>query len=301
MHVFAWLSLCACITCLGLGILVYSFNKKAALNKLFFWVILAGFFYSFTTIMMWMSNSFDSANFWNKMGTMWPFFVVFVLNFALVFTHNKWLKLKFHYVALYVPAIAFWLIDLTTNLINNPPILEYWGYNDAPSGTWIYGLSTIWSAAIPVLAFGLCYRYYRRAKDPAQKQQAKYVTIGFTIPIFAFIATNMLARSINLDIPNLGIMSTLFFTIFVGYAIVKYELFTFDAALAADNILSAMPDSLILADTKANMLKVNERLMDFMGYSQEDLIGNSIITLCAENQKNSCEGFLKELAEKKSN
>ena len=295
MNVLAWFSLCSCLICMGLGILVYSFNKKANLNKLFFWVILAGFFYSFTTVMMWMSSNFEDANFWNKMGTAWPFFVVLVLNFALVFTHNKWIKLPWHYLALYLPAITFWLIDLTTNLINNPPILEYWGYNDPPGGTWLYGLSTIWSAALPILAFALCFRYYRQAKDPAQRQQRKFVTVGFAIPILTFIFTNMLARSIGVDIPNLGIISTLFFSGFVGYAIVKYELFTFDAALAADNILSTMPDSLILADTNANMLKVNERLLDFVGYPEKELIGEPILKLCPENQEENCKEALKEL------
>jgi hypothetical protein len=40
-----------------------------------------------------------------------------------------------------------------------------------------------------------------------------------------------------IDIPNLGHFATLFFGIFVTYAILKYELFTFDAALATENSL----------------------------------------------------------------
>ena len=233
------------------------------------------------------------------MGTIWPFFVALVLNFALVFTESNWLKNKRNYLILYIPAVSLWLIDLSSNLINAPPIMESWGYNDVASGTWIYMLSTIWTAFLPILAFVLCFRFYRKAKDSSQRQRRKFVTIGFAIPIAAFIFTNMILRSFNADIPNLGIVATFFFSIFVAFAIVKYDLFTFDAALAADNILSTMPDSLILADMKAKILKVNERLVNFVGYSEKELIDESITKLCAEKQENIFEKTLNELAEKK--
>jgi PAS domain S-box-containing protein len=253
----------------------------------------------FTTVMMWISSNFAAASFWNKMGTIWPFSEALVLNFALIFTDSKWIKNKLNYLVLYLPAVAFWLIDLSTNLINSPPVIKYWGYNDIASGTWVYGIATIWSAVLPILAFVLCFRYYRRAKDASQRQQGKSVAIGFSIPVVAFIVTNMFSRSFNIDIPNLGIVATLFFSVFVGYGVVKYELFTFDAAMAAENILSTMPDSLILANLDAKMLRVNERLVNFVGYTKEELIGEPITKLCAESEASSCANVLKELAENK--
>ena len=43
--------------------------------------------------------------------------------------------------------------------------MEYWGYNDVASGTWVYYGSIIWTIALPILAFVLCFRYYRKAED----------------------------------------------------------------------------------------------------------------------------------------
>ena len=265
---------------------------------MFLLAILATFWYSFSTVMMWAAGNFSNANLWNKAGMIWPFFVALTFNFALVFTESKWLKNKLNYLVLYLPATAFCLIDLFTNLINGPPVLQYWGYNDTASGTWVYIVSTAWSAIIPVVAFILCFRYYNRAKDSAQKQQRKYVALGFAIPIATFITTNMMAPYLHVGIPNLGIIATLFFSGFVAYAILKFELFTFDAALAAENILSAIPDSIILADTNAKMLKVNDRLMNFIGCSAEELTGQPITTLCFENEEINCEHILNELTEK---
>ena len=299
MNIFAWLSLIASISCLFLGITVYSFNRKSILNKIFLLTALAAFFYAFTTVMMWAAPNFANANLWNKMGTIWPFFVALVATFALVFTENKWIKNKLNYLILFLPAVAFWLIDLSTSLINRPPVMEYWGYNDVASGTWVYYGSIIWTIALPILAFVLSFRYYHKAEDIMQKQRRKYVTIGFAIPIAAFISTNMVARIIDMGIPNLGFIATLFFSGFVGYAIVKYDLFTFDAALAAENILITMPDSLILADANAKILRVNERLVNFIGYEKEELIGKSITKLCIENEEKTFMNILEELTNKK--
>jgi PAS domain S-box-containing protein len=299
MNIFDWLSLIASLSCLFLGITVYSFNRKSILNKVFLLTAVAAFVYSFTTVMMWTSTDFTTANFWNKMGTVWPFFVALVTTFALVFTENNWIKNKLNYLILFLPAVAFWLIDLSTSLINRPPVLEYWGYNDVASGTWIYYSSIIWTIALPILAFVLCFRYYRKAEDIMQRQRRKHVTIGFAIPIAAFISTNMIARMIGMDIPNFGFIATLFFSIFVGYAVVKFDLFTFDAAMAAENILTTIPDSFILADVNAKILRVNERLVDFTGYAKEELIGESITKLCAENHEKTCTTVLDELAIKK--
>ncbi len=299
MNIFAALSLFASVSCFFLGIIVYSFNRKSILNKIFLLTALAAFFYSFTTVMMWTATDFASASFWNKMGTIWPFFVALVATFALVFTENKWIKNKLNYLILFLPAVAFWLIDFSTYLINRSPVMEYWGYNDVASGTWIYYGSIIWTIMLPIVAFVLCFRYYRQTNDILQRQRRKYVAIGFAIPIAAFISTNMVARMIDMDIPNLGFIATLFFSCFVGYAVVKYDLFTFDAALAAENILTTMPDSLILADMNARILRVNDRLVNFIGYEKEELVGKSITKLCAENQEKTCVNFLEELASKK--
>ncbi len=216
---------------------------------------------------------------------MWPFFVAVVLNFALVFTSNKWIKNKFTYVLLYVPATVFCLVDLFTDAINTAPVLEYWGFNDQPSGTWVYGLSTVWAALLPLLAFGVCLVYYRRMKEPIQKRMSLDVTVGFAIPIVAYLLTNMLARTLHMGIPNLGPISTLFFAGFVGFAIARYGLFTLDARLAAETIVSTIPDSLILANLDSEILRVNGRLQDFLGCSEKELLQKPLGELFGENSE----------------
>jgi hypothetical protein len=171
MNAFAWASLVASVICISLGVLVYSFNRRALLNKVFVITSFFGFFYAFTEIMMWQSGNFESASLWSKMGSIWPFFVVLVVHFALVFTGSKWLKNKFTYVLLYFPAILLLITSLFTNLINAPPIIRYWGFEDPSAGTIVGYLAILWSAVLPVIAFVLCFRYYRSVAEENQRHQ----------------------------------------------------------------------------------------------------------------------------------
>ena len=50
---------------------------------------------------------------------------------------------------------------------------------------------------------------------------------------------------------------------------------------------------------KAKILRVNERLANFVGYEKEELIGKSITKLCIENEEKNCANLLEELAIKK--
>lgn len=80
MNMFDLVSLAASVLCISLGVVVYSFNRRALLNKLFVIASFFAFFYAFTDVMMWQASSFESAFFWNKMGSIWPFFVVLVVH-----------------------------------------------------------------------------------------------------------------------------------------------------------------------------------------------------------------------------
>ncbi len=146
--------------------------------------------------------------------------------------------------------------------------MEYWGYEDFPAATIVGYLSTIWTTPLPVLALFLCYKYYRVTTNGHERAQRKFITMGLAIPVFAYIVNGVIFPLVNIRTPNFGHVAVLFFAFFSGYAILKYGLFTFDAAFAAENIVSIMPDSLILADINGKILSVNNQLVDFLGYKK---------------------------------
>ena len=213
INVYAFASLSASVVSLILGIIVFSLNTRNLLNKVFLLTSAAGFYWTFTEFMMWQSNTAEAANFWSKMGFLWPFFVVLFLHFSLLYTQNRLLKNKLTYLLLYVPAIVFAIVDVSTELINSQPILEYWGYEDGAPLTWMYGASTIWVAALPITALLASLRFHLVTKDRNKKQQSSYMTLAFFIPILAYLITNAVFPTFSINIPDLGHFATLFFAI----------------------------------------------------------------------------------------
>jgi PAS domain S-box-containing protein len=274
-------SLLSAVSCLILSVFVLSKNRRNRLNRGFFEVIILGFWYSFSSVMMWLASNATDAFYWEKASSIWPFLVVAFFHFALTFTQHNWFKKKIINILVYLPAFFFFLIDLTTNQIYSEPYLNYWGYTAYNSPTIIGLFSTIWSAILPIFAFILCFQYYRKSTEPISKKQSRLMTIGFGIPVFLFTLTT---NGLN-DVPNLGIISTFLSAIFFGYAILKYELFNVNAAVAAEEILMTIPDSLLLTDSKANIIRINERLVEFTGYSEKELIGKPLCTLLENKEE----------------
>jgi two-component system, NtrC family, sensor histidine kinase AtoS len=64
-------------------------------------------------------------------------------------------------------------------------------------------------------------------------------------------------------------------------------LFAVNPALAAENILSTMPDSLILADLDGKIIRVNPSMADFSGYSEGELLGKACMGLFEEETDGS--------------
>ncbi len=292
-----WVSLGSSFLCLFIGVLVFSFNRRGLLNKIFLAATFFGFLYGFTEALMWQSNNYESALFWSKMGSIWPFFAAATLHFALIFTENKWLKNKLFYIVLYLPAILFFAVSFFTHFISAPPIIEYWGYEDHPAGTLIGYLSILWGAPLPLISFFLCYRKFRSTVEKNRRQQRKFVTIGLAVPVFAYLINGALFPIMNVKTPNFGHIAVLFFAVFSSYAILKYGLFTFDAAFATENIVSIMPDSLILADMNGKIFSVNNQLVDFLGYDRKELKNQYLDRLFWEEIQ--CANLLKELSEKR--
>ncbi len=296
MNIYPWISIFSCLFCAVLGTIVYLINRKRMLNKLFLATTLAGAYWAFTEFMMWQASSYETAYFWNKMGFLWPLFPAFVLHFSLLFTESSWLKTKVTYLLLYIPTFFFAFIDLATDLINGPPMLKFWGWEDTSPNPSIVGYaSDFWTALLPILALVLCIIFTLNVTDQQKKRQSALVTVGFSIPIVTYIITNTFFPLLNIEMPNLGHAAVLAFGLLVGYSIYKYDLFSLDAALSADNILSIMPDSLVLADLNGVVINVNRKFTEFLGYEKNEVIRRHISLFGSESERfKAVIGMLKE-------
>jgi PAS domain S-box-containing protein len=287
MNLYALLSLCASAISITLGVSVYFLNRKVTPNRLFMLTMFANAYWAFCVFMRSTSDSLDGAVFWGKALFLWPFLMALMLHFALSFIESELLRHRSIYLGLYIPALAFSLIDLLTNWIWSGPILTSWGYEASVSYSVVSRLDGVWAAILAFLIVFIYANYYVHLGDKIKKNQIKFVAVGFGVPIFLALVTDSLFPVMGIAFPVLGSISGIITGVFAVYAMLRYNLFIFTPEIAVENVFSAMPDSVILVDLKGRLIKVNRALVELTGYAENELIGRRIEELMSyANMKN---------------
>jgi PAS domain S-box-containing protein len=80
----------------------------------------------------------------------------------------------------------------------------------------------------------------------------------------------------NIAFPGLGSISGSVTSVFVVYAMLKYNLFSFTPEIAAENIFSTMPDSVILITLEGKIVRVNQAFLELTGYRKEEVSDKTV-------------------------
>ncbi|MCX8150939.1 MAG: ATP-binding protein [Candidatus Bathyarchaeota archaeon] len=277
MSTFAWLSFSASVTSSLLGIFIYLSSRKELPNRLLAQVLLINGYLAFVGFMLTQAENSETAYFWSKMYSLWPFLITSVFHFTLAFTGNNLLKNRFSYLLLYGPPLIFFLVDLNTNLISVPPVSSaFWGYDYTTAlGSWVLTASIAWFFLLSLLSLALFWRFYHSVSD-SKKPQVKFMLMGVSVPVVLAICINSLYPFLNIDIPRVGHIVTSFFSIFIAYAIWKYEALRLSPDTIAESIILAMPDPLVIADFDNKIVRVNAAFKDFFGYRGDELVGQPL-------------------------
>jgi PAS domain S-box-containing protein len=238
--------------------------------------MIANAYWAFCTYMKTQSDSAASALFWGKVLSFWPLLIPLMLQFALAFTESDLLRKKVTYVALYAPALMFSFIDLTTDYITGYPVLKPWGYSNSIAYSFISQLDGVWAVVVGLIVLFIFTQYYKQTLDKTRKNQTIFVASAFAIPILLSTITDSLLPFAGFDFPILGSISGSLTAVFVVYAMLKYELFSLNPEIAAENIFSTMPDSVMLVSLDRKIVKVNRSLQKLTGYCEEEIIGRPI-------------------------
>jgi PAS domain S-box-containing protein len=253
---------------------------KSPLNRIFLLLCIAGSYWAFTEFMLRQSESVACAFFWMKLTAFWTFVPALLFHFIIIFTRaGRWQRAWWIAPLLYVPAAIFCYLELATSLITVAPRLEYWGYTYGyPENLWLFSIEIAWTLVLVLFSLALCLGYYLRATGRRERQQAKYIVIGFGIPTLAGFITQVVFPVLRIRIPEMTTIFFLWLSACIGYAIWRYELFVVSPETAADNIISTMADALILLDAEEKIVVMNRAARDLLGYGDE-LIGRPVRVL----------------------
>lgn len=283
MHsILAFSSLVNCFAILGLGEFIFLKDRKSPLNRVFAALCAAAGAWAFIEFMYRQASTYAMADYWvHVYAIAWPFVTPISLHFALIFTKKtKWLQKKMTYVLIYLPPLAFSIIDLNTRIITPGPVKLPWGYaTGTPANEFYFLLTTGWTAILGISGLVLVWRYRNQVKDFRIKKQASLITIGFALPIAAGIITQIIMPAAGIVFPELTTTFLVILVGFVSYAILKYGLFVVSPESAVQNIVTTMSDALIIIGPKGNILSANLALLQMLDYSEHELLGKYAVSL----------------------
>lgn len=266
------------------GIVILLQNKKKPLNIVFACVCLFLCLWSFAEFMYRQAESISVAQFWLKIRALtWTFPLPFLFHFILIFTRRaKWLKKKVTYILVYGPALVFSSIDFSTHLITGKPEKRSWGFSYGIPDSWVNWLCNGWAAALGILILILALLRYFQAAQITTKKQAKYIALGISLPILSGILSEIVLPELDVRIPELTSISGAWIALVIGYAIWKYELFSINPAMAAENIISTMNEMFFLLSPEGSIVRTNKMSQQILGYDEKELVGQSIGKVCGD-------------------
>ncbi|MBU7023543.1 MAG: PAS domain S-box protein, partial [Theionarchaea archaeon] len=177
---------------------------------------------------------------------------------------------------------------LTSNLITGNPERGRWGWESRIAGDpLLHHITYTWGSIVAVTAIYLCLHYYLSTSSHKTKQQAKYVVIGLGIPVLTGVSIFIVNVLLGTEIPQLVLPPYIVGSLFIAYAIVKYELFELNPTTAADNIISIMSDIFLLVDPSGTIMATNRSTVASLGYGEKELIGQDIGIILPEEERNA--------------
>ncbi len=286
MNIYIIIPFLSIVICLAIADIVYHSNKFSLLNKLFsifnllevFWIFTGEFIY-------YLLNNPASASNWYKIDFLFFFINPILLQFAMVLTEKKRVLKNRLFYFIYLPAVFFSIVQLTTDFLTGNPEKFLYGNPDFAllQTSLFYQSFILYSLFSNLIVLVLLIHFYLNTKDKARKDQIKYIFIGFSISfIVAMIMTILLSVGIKFH-NNISIIITIL-NISIGYGIWRYDLFKLSPVKAVENIIETMPNFLILADLESTIIDVNPSLKNFFEYSRDEIEGKKLDVLFADKK-----------------
>jgi PAS domain S-box-containing protein len=222
--------------------------------------------------------------------------VTFFLRFTIVFTTGEkdFILNRKRYLLLYIPTIISFLVLISTDWFYfAPPVaLNSWGYQ------WLTG-KFFWAFLLFISTYciaGLCLliRFYFQTKDWNKKQQVRLFFIGSLITfIFGFSFDGLFKPWLSSS-TSFTVLSGVFLTCMTTYAIFKYGFFDIKAKVAMEKIFKIIPDFLVTLDQNLNITLFNDKFINTLGYTKEDLENQPFVNLFSSADSLKLVTILKE-------
>ncbi|MFZ4521350.1 MAG: ATP-binding protein [Bacteroidales bacterium] len=214
----------------------------------------------------------------------WIGFASAVLCFSLVFSKNAKLVANRWFLFLILGIPLFFLYNQFSNNLSVNPVRQPYGWSfdwtNSITTSLFYAYYLIFSLASMVIM----YNYGRQTPVLNEKKQAIIFVLSSCVSIFAGTLTDVILQTAGIySFPPIANLLICFFTVGVLYSIYKYRFLSITPMVAAESIISAMDEFLILLSPGGTILKINNATSEKLIYEQGELEGSFISALFQED------------------
>lgn len=264
-----------------LGIYVFAQKPSSSLHRLFLVLTLAGTWWALGEFFFWQAGTYDAALFWLKISSFWTVTVALTAHFVITFTDaipsRGWHRYMILGGGLYLPAVLFSVIEISTDwiyVIGTDPVH---GYVYLPVLTNPVCLVQIgYYIAVMVWATFAVYHSWRSASSRVVRRQNFLVGIGIgTLIVFGTLSSAVLPYY-GAYMPNLIFIGIVLFCSLIARAIQRYGLFVLSPETAVVEILRTMPDGMVLMDPDGRIIAVNPSATEIFHDTRAGMVGRPI-------------------------
>jgi PAS domain S-box-containing protein len=283
MGIIATLSIAVGLLYLALAVLALSRGLDSAINRAFFLLTLSLSVYSMCQAMTYEAPDPASAWRWFAVGTiswigLFPGQVLLVIELTRRTTPRpRWLR-----PLVYAPVLVIIALALLHGTVG-PEAMVATEYGWARSLTSIPEVAVLMAAVMSAYIFaalGLLIRWMLRLRSRREKRQADWLVgtgLVFMVALATFLALHPLAAT-----PRMPRVIQIFSAIWaIGYAVAifRHRLMAPTTSLAANAILDAVQDLVLLVDEQGTILTANARARGLLGYAPRNLQGRPLQSL----------------------
>lgn len=286
---FSYAHLFAAAIFISLGAIVLFKDLTALLNRICAALFSCFFIWSFSYAFV--HNPLvakETAVFFENIGSLgWVSFGGFFLWFAVSYTQKQRLTANpFFILLLFSFPLFIEVRQWSGNTLFSDHVMTYFGWQ----GVWNDSFWPYLFFSYYLLASGfsllLIFRYGKKSGIPVIKRQASLIIVGTLFPLLSGTITNVaLIKMHTFALPSIADIFILFWAGCMAFAMMRYRLLSITPAIAAEQIVSAMKDLLLLLDQRGTITYLNEAALDMLGYDRNELKGKRIGTIIAGTEE----------------
>jgi len=207
-------------------------------------------------------------------------------HFALSFTHkDSFLYKRPLFYLFYAPSAVVSFLFIFTNLMYQRYEIVSYGIISKPAP--LYALFILQTAFYLGWGIFLFFNSARISHQKVVREQALVIGLGSLVPVIIGLIADMLLPIFfqTRHVFPTVVFGVAFMNFFIYLAMRKYSLFAISPCIAANAIISTMPDAMLVTDLEGRVLFLNDEAHKFFKAPVDEIIGKSIISLFEEKEK----------------